>query len=362
MTLARSAAIAALFYLLTLSGLTSIGCAASPSEPVFADIQVADRFEGVAVFSLKPDTSLERACGAAECQVNAIPVEDLSHAFEDLDAFERITIGGTEEDFGIAIGTSHAGRKARTIAVTALVLWRGRQLETLNYELPFTPAMAVASDGSASVVSKSIATHILRDVVHQRLFTPERVHAALDASDYDGTLIAPANIDTFTKYSLHKFVDPLLGVAIRYRHAEIEGGHIDVFVYPVRASRWPVAQPILEQESLAVRQDLDRLTQQGIHQLVRLSDDEMLHWAGASGRVELLKFEGEFANREFQPYDTSTYLYLEQDKLVKVRATNPRNVTAPFDADAFVKALMSSLQVPPESEYMKLVRKHWRSQ
>lgn len=334
-------------------------CAAREIAPDIAEIEVSEPFSGVAIFNLKPDSSLRAACGHAECAVNTVGAEDLASALRESAAFDKVDVGGTDQDFGIAIGTSVPTDRPRAIAVTSLVLWRGQQLDEFTYLLPYASPMAQRADEGASIIARSITSQILRDIVHRRIFTPERVHEVLQSSDYGMAMAAPEELGAFVKYNLHKFVDPLLGVAIRYRHRHPEGGHIDVFVYPIRASQWRVAHSILTQESRAVRRDLSRLEQQGVHQLVRLRADELLRWTGHSGTVELLRFAGELANADFQPYDTSTYMYLEGDKLVKVRATRPRNAPAQFDPDQFVKGLIATLKVPPESAYMKQVRQLW---
>jgi hypothetical protein len=335
-------------------------CASQEITPLIPNVQVTQKFNGVAVFRLKPDADLERDCAAGsqetDCQVNTIGIDDLALGLRR--TFDVVEIGGVEQDFGIAIGTSTAADPS-FLSVTSLLLWRGQQLDELKYQLPYTKLMSKRNADEASPIARSITSHIMQDVIRQAMLTPEHVHQRLYASDYANALIAPNEIESFTKYSVHKFVDPLLGAAVRYRHLSPESGHIDVFVYPVRAIEWQDVPTVLTQESKSVRRDLTRLKDQGVHQLVRLNDDEMLHWSGVFGSIDLLRFEGEIANADFQPYDTSTYLYLDQDKLVKIRSTTPRNAPISVDSAQFVRSLMATLQVPPESQYMRQARQRW---
>jgi hypothetical protein len=357
------------------------GCATPPLEPAIPEFQVLRKFDGVAVFSLKPNEDLKVACSAAAqtkkgsiqpaqdtaCLVNDIAMNDLAQALRDTGAFGVVDIGGMEQDFGIAIGTSLSPRRPTSIRVTSLLLWRGQQIDELNYELPYAALMRKRGGNDPSQLARSITAHIVHDVITEGAFTPERVHQALGSSDYENAMIAPAELSSFTKYSLHKFVDPMLGIAVRYRHFNPQSGHIDLFVYPIRATQWQDAQAILADESVSVRQDLMRMKDQGVHQLVRLNDDEFLNWPGPFGNVDLLYFDGEIANADFQPFDTSTYIYLRQDKLVKVRATRPRNAPSATDSgqsmqesvEEFVMQLLPSLQVPAESVYMRQIRQRW---
>lgn len=306
------------------------------------------------------------AIGVTGAESGPLDRAAIAQALTETAAFLAISVSPGDTDYQLSLNgaqlihDSDGGMVGASIG--ARLLWRGQYLDSFSYRLPLQAGRhgRKRREGQTltHILSSTLASHLVRDFQAREAFTEETLHAALQSSDYRGGLRLPDQIGVWRRQTLQVFRDPLLGAHARYRRADVDAGHIDVFVYPIRSRDWDSPAPLLAAELESAGEDLVRLQARGMLHELRLGPVVETPGASASG-LRGRQISGEFADPGYQPFDLHGYALIQEDKFVKVLATIARHEAANTDIATFVSVLAAAIDVPPESRFMARVRRAW---
>ncbi len=273
-------------------------------------------------------------------------------------AFAQVSIHDDSIEYRLQVFIQEvAGKRDRQLRLDYAVTWNDELIKR------FQDSLRVRQDEPLEPAITRILLSRLFALGERHAFSAPVLHEAVGASDYERELVLSAGSSGFELRSRHDYHHPLLGVSARYAHPSEHGGRIDVYVYPIREVGWQGALvvPTLEREAVRVRRDMHVLEERDVWAQFKLNPEKIEHWPTRDGRsAPVLYFEGEFADKDYQPFDTYSFLSLRADKYVKVRATIARNSVLTPDVRAIAQELLAHIDVPGESVFMRRVRNGWR--
>jgi hypothetical protein len=305
--------------------------------------QVVAQPQHLSIGVLANNTALVSFCGdAAEviCTSNVHDSDLFAKAWLRAGQFATVAVGNGEADYEILLGTAVAETGVRTVHYRAVLTWNGQLIREVIGHLP------VPVDGDLEGL---LADAIAAELEQQSAFSAATLHAALASADYRSVLRLPARINAFQRVESHVFHHPLLGAQSRYSDPQLDGGRVDVYVYPIQAASWEEPELALRDESRRVQDDMLMLHQNGIWVQYAVSAPIVSQWLVAGTPSPVLYFSGEYADKNYQPFDT----------YIKLRASIPRN-SGSVDIDGFARQLLDAIIVPLESKFMQRVRAGWR--
>lgn len=328
------------------------GCVGTPvkSEPQF---KVVAQPQHLSVGVLSDNATLVSFCSAAEetaCTSNVFDADLFAKTWLRTGQFDTVAVGNGEADYEILFGTAVAETGARTVYYRAVLTWNGQLIREVISHLP------LPLDGDLEGL---LADTVGASLEQQSAFSAATLHAALSSADYRSVLQLPGRINAFQRVESHIFHHPLLGAQSRYSDPQLEGGRVDVYVYPIQAANWDEPEIVLRDEARRVQDDMLMLHQNGIWIQYAVGEPIVSRWLVAGTPSPVLYFSGEYADQNYQPFDTYTYIALRHDKYIKLRASIPRN-SGSADIDGFARQLLDAIIVPLESEFMQRVRAAWR--
>ncbi|MCW8091525.1 hypothetical protein [Alteromonas sp. ASW11-130] len=227
------------------------------------------------------------------------------------------------------------------------VQWRGLEIDSLLIETHLSMTDVHTPKTVAETVIASWWSHALK----KGLFTAQYLFKALNASDYLNEMRVPETIETFTRFDTQLFHDPFQGAITRYTHNEFEDALLDISVFPLTgnldASIEATLISVLEKEQsdaqiVAQARNLSLLVDQPIAEFTK--GKELI-----SDKVYMLALHADGERTE--PIFATTYVFRQQDKIVKVSTTFPPRI-----ADPLVKQALPSIKVPSESPLMSALR------
>lgn len=305
------------------------------------------------------------AIGVTGAEPGPLDRAAIAQALTETGAFAAVSVGPVDSGYqlsvdGELIHDSHCGLVGASIG--ARLLWRGQYLDSFSYRLPVQAPggghKRRERESPSPGLSSTLASRLVRDFQARRAFTAQTLHAALQASDYFSALRLPETIDVWQRQAVQIFRDPLLGAHARYRRADRNAGHVDVFVYPIRSRSWDSPGPLLAAELQSAGEDLVRLQDRGLLRALRIGPVVEPPRSSAMDPPSR-QISGEFADPGYQPFDLHGYVLIREDKFVKVLATIARHEAASTDIAGFVSVLAGTIDVPPESRFMARVRRAW---
>ncbi len=248
-----------------------------------------------------------------------------------------------------------------TIKAEFTIMWRGNVVDHFSDEIPvdFSFSLFTSQEAYDQSVAKAMADVLLKGIDERGSLDAEYLVEALDASDYGAELTIPNNVADFRLTEANISRDPFLGSMLRFNHQQFAFDRIDVFVYPIRAADWSNAPEVIGVEMENIREEIKYVEQEGHINSVELNDADLLHWKTNSMNIVVGFMDGHYVTGQSERIYSSTYVFIKEDKFVKVRASFPKNedgtsVSAPDD---FVRALIPAITVPEESQFMARLRK-----
>ncbi|GIX21920.1 MAG: hypothetical protein KatS3mg121_0703 [Gammaproteobacteria bacterium] len=181
-----------------------------------------------------------------------------------------------------------------------------------------------------------------------------------DASDYVNDLVFPAQTEQLVMVERFVYDSPLLGVKLGYRRKDPRGDLVDVFIYPIRASRWSEedAALVLDTAIRGVLEEIEVASRiEGGYELLGEARIEpyRLQSGGAVYEGRHLVVPARFSDG--YEYDSHVFLFLQGDKYVKFRCRIPRSeFTRGVAPDYAVREILPALRVPPPSPWMQRLR------
>ena len=324
--------------------------------------------QNVSVFSTYPSEALLEACHSQQklafltpadtdntnlCFEDAISPESFITVLNESGEFDNLLPYGEGNDYELLIANVGAAPNEHQQYATQFaeftLQWRGVEIDTSSFD-----SGVVARDGSpidnldAKKDAHLLVSRWLQHMKQTGIFTSKFLFNALNASNYDEALQVPDNVGEFTKLDTQLFPDPFSGAITRYTHPDFEDALVDVIIYPF------LGQLSIEKNELLPKQlesDLQKarataeLRQLTLYQVSPVSPYEV------NSRLAGWKLGLSAASDTSPTIYATTYVFRQQDKIVKVSTTFP-----PDFSDNIVNQLIVQVEVPEESEMMKKVR------
>lgn len=376
--------------LLTLIILS--GCATTNQFTVAEyTVSEAEKLPPIGVFLKQPEDGFRQECEEFDsrsvlhhCLLNRAALPKLHTELLGSGVFSDVLYARRDVDYQILISTARynfeggsdlgsavvAGATlmlapmsvSTNIKVYAKLLWRGHEVKNYQYDIPFQFRASLLSlnQDSERDIAKSIVSRLIRDFQKDDVFSGELLAGILKSSNYYTDLKMPETAGVFIKGDDYVYRHPFLGVQVRYLHPEFQFDVADVFVYPIRKSNWNNISEVLREESFNVRKDIELMQKEGVWSSISLGEDQEYSRKVNGQLVKLLSFYGDFVDKEQVEYETKTYLFLHNDKFVKIRGTFAKTEQDPPNMNEFVFNILKNIQTPEESLFMAKVRKQWR--
>lgn len=176
-------------------------------------------------------------------------------------------------------------------------------------------------------------------------------------TDYDKNLVAPHSIGEIILMDKIVHDDPLLGVSLAYQDKAFPEDRINIYIYPMREISWENKPDILNTNIGLALKDVDTVIEYGHYKsrtAETLSDFNFtsndVQYSGKKAAFNM------FTNNGILVF-SDIYLFIAQDKLIKFRTSFNSHLTKQSMGDSIVEKILPHIQVPPESIYMKNLRK-----
>ena len=382
------------YFFCCLLPLILTGCS-STNQIIVADyiIDSEKKLPSVTVFLQRPSEAFRQECETFDsksvlhhCLLNRLNLSkfsqeiqqsglfnDVFYANQDIDYRLLVTTGSYNleggDDLGSAIISGATLMLTPTIISTnikveASLYWYEYELKRFQYDLPVQLRASLFSlnQDTERDIAKSVASHILRDIQSEELFSPSYIAKILQSSDYKNSLKAPDQAENYLRYDTFIFNHPFQGAMVRYLEDAYPSDNIDVFVYPVRATSWESNEETLSKEIANTKKDIELSNKENNVETVRVDNSNPLSFQRNGQVINALAFESEHHDSLYNEYISQTYLMIINDKFVKVRHTTLKGGSSRKDLGRFVQQIASNIVIPSESLFMAKVRKRWREE
>ncbi|BFT29684.1 hypothetical protein D210916BOD24_08600 [Alteromonas sp. D210916BOD_24] len=303
----------------------------------------------IAVFSTYPSASLAAMCTAhgdgdtsAGCIEDALSPSAFINALQRSGKFSNLLPFSEGNDYELLIANIGESRDSASIQYGEFTLrWRGLEIDTASFSvLPESP--------DAEHIARSLVSFWLQHIEDKNVFTSQFLYLALNASNYENSLLVPDEVGEFIKLETQLFADPFNGAITRYTHPSFEDAFVDVTVYPFLGPLDAEENTLLNQQ---LNEDVEKANSvaQSQHLTLSLSSPASKYIVNSEihGWRLGLKAESDTAPTIY----ATTYVFRREDKIVKVATTFPADFS-----DALVNEIITRVQVPQESALMKNIR------
>ncbi|WP_317930462.1 hypothetical protein [Halioxenophilus sp. WMMB6] len=381
--------------LLLFIGCWLLAACSTTNEIVLANYatDLEQKYPPVSLFLKQPSEELNKDCAAydklplmRECKVNPIPLQQLVDEAQASGLFEETYYTNSNADYQLSITTTYylggkvselgnailSGltlmtlpmKKQILIKTDSLLTWRGIPIAHLQQEIPYTSrtSLTSSSDDPYRNPAKSVISHILNELQGQQSFSEEVLVSKLNSTNYRQDLHLPDELVDFIFDSQTQFRHPFWGTQLRYVHNQFAFDYVDIFIYPVRDWRWDNTTEQLAAESQRVRKDIEFYADRDHFNQLQFNNERTLNLGSGSQARPVAAFDGILTNSAGERLLTHTYLFIKEDKFVKLRATFniTDNDTTPA-LDGVVAQLINEGVVPKESLFMSELRNKWRA-
>lgn len=324
--------------------------------------------QSVSVFSTYPSEALLESCYSQQklphsppidrdntnlCFEDAISPDSFINVLSESGEFDNLLPYGEGSDYELLIANvgaaPHEHQQYATQFAEFTLQWRGIEIDSSLFDSSVdTRDGDNKENADIGKETKRLISRWLQHVRQTGLFTSKYLFDALEASNYDAALQVPDTVGEFTKLDTQLFPDPFSGVITRYTHPNYEDALVDVTVFPF------IGQLSITENELLPKQlesDLQRARATAERQKLTLSQISPASPYAVNGELVGWKLGLSAASDNLPTIYATTYVFRQQDKIVKVSTTFP-----PDFSDNIVNQLIVKIQVPQESVMMKKVR------
>ncbi len=328
----------------------------------------------VGVFSTYLSESAKIKCDAIAaidniCIEDAIDPKNFFNALLDSGAFPNAIAASEQTDYQILIANQATSLsepnwwdksvRALTDSAPALanemlhfteitVQWRGLEIDSQLIKT----YVDISDDHRQPVVAAQVINQWKDAAFQKGLFSAPFLFKALQASDYLNDLHVPETISAFTRLDTQLFHDPFQGAITRYTHNDYEDALLDITVYPLTASLEGSTDTALI--DVLKREHSDATIVAQARNLTLLVDQPIAEFSVSGEKGFLLAIHAE--NDASEPLYATTYVFRQQDKVIKVSTTFPPRIANPL-----VEQALPIIKVPAESPLMASLREMTKS-
>ena len=332
------------------------------------DVWASSVSQGVSVFSTYPSDSLLKACNEQKasteftlahkgltnlCLEDAISPESFIKELSESGEFNNLLPYGEGNDYELLIanvGSTPGEHQQHTKQFAEFTLqWRGIEIDSSAYDVDAEISSVKSPElHTEEKEAKALVSRWLEHVKQTKIFTSQFLFSALEASNYNIALQVPDRVGDFAKLDTQLFSDPFSGAITRYTHSDFEDALVDVTVYPF------LAQLSMDESELLPKQlesDLQKASVTAKVQQLTLSQVSPASPYSVNDKLSGWRLGLSAASETSPTIYATTYVFRQQDKVIKVSTTFP-----PEFSDTIVNQLIVNVEVPQESEMMKKVR------
>lgn len=355
------------------------GCQLSPPSFTGDDLVTTNQLTGhkvkapIAFYSTYPSNNASEACRTVNkqkqaCEDDPIAPQQFLDILSEQDWFTGVLPSSSGSDYELLVANQsatvtegspwHQTLHSLSLGKVTLpahvrnftevtVQWRGVEIDTRIFDVK----VASLTSQNTADVARTALTRWWQDVSADGVFSARYLYSALDASDYFTNMQLPAHIGDFTRDDTQLYHDPFKGVISRYLHPQYDNALLDISVYPILSSLRQSDDVLLRSE---LEQDLEQARDVATARGMTLEDGGGFASFSvadsnqdAAGKVMALTASSENAESLF----ASTYVFRQQDKIIKITTTFPRRVS-----DKLVREAMPFIVVPEQSKLMAAIR------
>lgn len=326
----------------------------------------------------------DRASTLQHCRLNRLDLGKFASELSNADVFEEVLYANQDVPYQIRVTTgvynteggddlasaAFAGATlmlapmiiSADIKVDAALYWHEYKLKQFQYNLSieFQASLLSVDQDTDRDAARSVASHILRDVQSEELFSATYLATAIHSSDYEKDLSVPEVMGDYAQQEMRVFNNPLCGACVLYQKDTALADYIEISVYPIRAGRWQDEKNVLEKEIENLKKDMELSNKENAIELLRQSDNEVVIFPHPNATIDAVMFTTEVMDRLSNEYACQTYLMIMEDKFFRVQHTALNDVVSRAEVEDAVSQLVKSSEVPQESLFMAKLRKQLR--
>lgn len=366
-----------------------LGCATTSSPLQLAKYQtnLAYQYPPISIFFDDISPELANECrhfndssALNHCRVNAFEPELFWQSFEKTNLFNQVNFAGSDDPYQVVIATATLdGETAQELSQSVLsgaslllipmenkqlvkaevsIYWKNLKLRQYQYELAHVKKTSLFNDARQTDAdfSDRLISHIIADAQQDELFSAKFLRHHLSASDYEKNLTLPPTIAGFELAQRLVHNDPLYGSLSTYASQAHHNDKIDIFVYPIRQVLLEDQDSVLAKEMQYLKREIRMFAEQLQWQELNFAKASKLVIDGDAKQIKGLSFEATYLQDFGEVNYSSTYLFMMQDKFIKVRATFPKRYL-----DEHISQAITAIKVPQESLFMAQLRASQRS-
>lgn len=356
------------------------GCSSLPdSQPTRLS---NESFPAIQLVGSEPSATLRTQChtfaeqGAlTSCNHSPIQTEYVKQALIDSLVFEAVTSDYGLAEYNMVISSVELVKETAAdiskaaiagaslllipttyqtqVAVEVDVYWDKLPLTTYQFTLPYQKTVSLYQDRAES--SQQFADTLVEKLVNKAeadgIFKPSYIHAKLKTSDYQESLTVPDYLGEYQLLGQQLFRHPMLGTQVRYQNPAYDEDILDLFIYPINQLDWQNSDQVITEELMTVQHELVNLKSQGYIRDYQFKPMQPIEITLAGELYQGKFFEGVLSYKEKEDEPSSTFVFVMEDKFVKIRTSTPAYFAMPY-----IKQLVTDLQVPQVSEFMQSYR------
>ena len=298
--------------------------------------------------SLKQKCVEHNSAEPSNCHLNILDAYALSDLASSIPKAQELIEGLGLSDYEVLIGnaqfTNNEGQTELVLEISTV--WRSVPLD----EKTFTGII----DNNTDETARALLSDWVEYLAKNEVLDARKIHAVLQASNYEQDLITPAKIGDFIKTDTAIYRDPLAGSVTRYTHPNFGDAILDVSVYPI--SPFPLANgKITQTNNLAnelkneSEQIKARLLSAHISDYL-ISDVTPTTLSYSDKNISGHQLEVTFNSHTVPVYSTQ-YIFMQNDKIIKLSGNVPE-----FMMHQLVQESLPYIVVPRESVFMQRMR------
>lgn len=317
------------------------------------------------------------------CHTDYVNLSSLAAQLKNSALFEDVFYGSEEIDYRLHVSSARydfespeeLGQAAiagaslllipikleNDIKINATLTWKGFEVKNYDLTIPYEITLSLfhAHEIFEDELATLIASNLIKWLQDTNALSTKTLTAALDSSDYDKGAIYPSNIGNFQYDDTYTYHHPFLGAQTRYLHHQFQFDYIDVFAYPILEWNWEDSKTVLIAEMEKTKQGIEtNKKNSGINALTF----KPINWLTTEISNEVIQQQATFSNEANEKFQTTTLIYLKEDKYIKVRATLPLNEYSQSELKEFISKLQEGIVIPKESPFMSKLRKSWQDE
>ena len=180
-------------------------------------------------------------------------------------------------------------------------------------------------------------------------------------SNYDTPDLAPQFTDDFILMEKRIFEHPALGTMLRYLDQSNPNDNITVYIYPTDTLAWDDPLPLINAELQRSLVEIDHAVAKGHYKSRAQATISEFTVNGEHQTYVGKKAQLNIVNRRNETYYSDIFIFLQQDKFIKFRTSFNGEHSHFWTGDDIVNSILPELNVPPESPFMKQVRRAYKN-